>query len=66
MNESVGRRFWRALAVASGMTLLAPAVIGYAQTGGAAKDPKKVSGAEACGECHTAELNAWKQTHHTQ
>jgi len=37
-----------------------------AQIGGAAKDPNKVMGAEACGECHTSELNAWKATHHNK
>ncbi|MBN4049857.1 cytochrome c family protein [bacterium AH-315-M10] len=27
-------------------------------------DPKKLTGPDACGECHTAELQAWKGTRH--
>jgi hypothetical protein len=27
-------------------------------------DPAKVRGPEACGECHSAEIDAWKETHH--
>lgn len=29
-----------------------------------APDPAKVRGPEACAECHTGEMDAWKETHH--
>lgn len=31
---------------------------------GAAVDPAKVIGPEACGNCHKVEFSAWQQTHH--
>lgn len=27
-------------------------------------DPAKIKGPEACGECHTSEIDVWKETHH--
>jgi hypothetical protein len=38
----------------------------YGVTGHAAPDPKKVMGPDECGECHKAEVRAWKKTHHSQ
>jgi hypothetical protein len=46
--------------------LLATGVIAdeASHRGGAATDPAKVVGPEKCGECHKAEVAAWKLTHH--
>ena len=63
-RRSTTRRLLALAAMALG--LLFSGQRAYAQIGGAAKDPAKVMGAEACGECHTAELNAWKETQHAK
>lgn len=63
-RRTTTRRFLTLGAMALG--LLVSGQRAYAQIGGAAKDPTKVMGAEACGECHTTELNAWRETHHAK
>ena len=37
---------------------------GFAAEGGAAPDPSKIVGPNACAECHKQEAEAWKGTHH--
>jgi len=44
-----------------GLALLAGVATGKL---GAAIDPAKVLGPEACGNCHKLEFSAWQQTHH--
>lgn len=65
-NETSALGTRRQLAIVGLFCLLCvlSGALAHAQIGGAAKDPAKVAGPEACGECHVSELNAWKQTHH--
>jgi hypothetical protein len=51
------------LLVFVGMVLPASAEV-KGHMGGAATDPNKVVGPERCAECHEAEFEAWKLTHH--
>lgn len=39
-------------------------LVGFAGRGAAAADPAKTVGANACGECHKQETEAWKGSHH--
>jgi len=40
------------------------ALMALAATGWAGPDPAKVIGPDECGECHKAEVNVWRKTHH--
>jgi Cytochrome c554 and c-prime len=39
-------------------------IFGFAAVGTVASDPAKIVGPNACAECHKAETEAWKGTHH--
>src|SRR5713101_4798624 len=44
--------------------VIALGVLLSVQPAAAGQAPAKIAGAEACGECHTAEFAAWKETQH--
>jgi Cytochrome c554 and c-prime len=60
-------RLFHSVATHIGLGLiLASSIIlgGWPEAAAQTPDATKVRGPEACGECHTAELDAWKETHH--
>ncbi len=40
------------------------AILGYGVSGTVANEPAKISGPNACAECHKQEVEAWKTSHH--
>lgn len=45
-------------------TMAAAVFVLWAGTAWAAPDPTKVIGPDECGECHKAEVEVWRETHH--
>lgn len=58
--NTLARRLGRAGAAA----LIGSAAMTLAAAGQAAPDPAKVIGPDECGECHKAEVDIWRKTHH--
>ena len=51
------------LAIAWAIVVMAPVSPASAQE--LRRDPAKVVGPDACGECHKSSVAAWKETHHS-